>query len=196
MYDRVFQLVHDFPHLQFTLNGGVHTIEEIREHLNHGVRHSLIAEHPVAVTKLTEPPQQIIGVMIGRESMNRPWMFANVDTQIFGESSNPGFTRREILTRYADYAQEQMTLYGANECLSCKRPPPLTPLSLSLRHREKRAVLLRPIINLFNGEHGSTIWRRALDREVVQTKTTTIREAILKAMSQMPDSSLDALPPS
>ncbi|KAK9710224.1 hypothetical protein K7432_008572 [Basidiobolus ranarum] len=38
-YSRVYKLRHDFPHLKFTINGGIETVDQIREHLKvvHGV---------------------------------------------------------------------------------------------------------------------------------------------------------------
>jgi tRNA-dihydrouridine synthase A len=90
MYDRVYRLVQDYPHLQFSLNGGVQTLEDVNLHLSHGV----------------------IGVMIGREAIGRPWIFSQADKRIFGEAYNVGLSRREIITRYAEYAEEQFQQYA------------------------------------------------------------------------------------
>ena len=51
-YEVYYQLLKDFPHLHFTLNGGITTIDQIKEHLNRGAH----------------------GVMIGRASYKDPWM--------------------------------------------------------------------------------------------------------------------------
>jgi tRNA-dihydrouridine synthase A len=37
-YDTVYRLVQDFPHLDFTLNGGVKTYDQVLEHYTHGVK--------------------------------------------------------------------------------------------------------------------------------------------------------------
>lgn len=39
-YDVVYRLVKDFPHLDFTLNGGVKSYEEVLTHYSHGVKGS------------------------------------------------------------------------------------------------------------------------------------------------------------
>lgn len=36
-YDYVYRLVDDFPHLSFTINGGINSIAECKEHLSRGV---------------------------------------------------------------------------------------------------------------------------------------------------------------
>ena len=36
-HEYVHQLVKDFPHLKFTINGGINTLQEAKHHLGHGV---------------------------------------------------------------------------------------------------------------------------------------------------------------
>jgi len=81
-YDYVYRLIKDFPDLKFTLNGGVLSYEEIEEHLGQGAH----------------------GVMIGRAIIARPYYWADVDRRIFGQHNNPGFTRRQMLEMYGNYA--------------------------------------------------------------------------------------------
>lgn len=61
-YEYVYRLIEDFPHLEFTLNGGVVTYEEILTHKARGVH----------------------GVMIGRGVINHPYMYRHVDNLIYG----------------------------------------------------------------------------------------------------------------
>jgi tRNA-dihydrouridine synthase A len=83
-YDYVYSLVRDFPHLHFTINGGISTVEEAEAQLQHG----------------------LAGVMIGRAVVANPWAFRNVDTKIYKKDQDPNLSRREILIKYAAYATE------------------------------------------------------------------------------------------
>ena len=58
------QLKQDFPHLTIAINGGVKSLEEAKEHLQH-----------------------LDGVMIGREAYQSPYLLASVDQALFGSSA-------------------------------------------------------------------------------------------------------------
>ena len=60
-YPRVYQLKRDFPHLTLSINGGIKTLEEAKNHL-----------------------QYVDGVMVGREAYQNPGILASVDREIFG----------------------------------------------------------------------------------------------------------------
>ncbi len=64
-YDYVYRLCRDFPHVNFTLNGGVKTYDEIKIHLKEGVS----------------------GVMVGRAVIQDPYYWAGIDSQIYGCTS-------------------------------------------------------------------------------------------------------------
>eukprot|EP00249_Psilotum_nudum_P013275 c24254_g1_i1 orf=267-1370(-) len=81
-YGYAFSLIRDFPSLQFTLNGGITSIQQAGAALHKGA----------------------FGVMLGRAAYNSPWStLAHVDNIIYGEPG-PGLSRRQILEHYADYA--------------------------------------------------------------------------------------------
>lgn len=63
-YPRVYQLKRDFPALSIAINGGVKTLEEAKQHLQH-----------------------LDGVMMGREAYQNPSILAAVDREIFGSQS-------------------------------------------------------------------------------------------------------------
>lgn len=66
-YPRVYQLKCDFPHLTIAINGGIKTLEEAKQHLQH-----------------------LDGVMIGREAYQNPGMLAQVDRELFdGQAAVP-----------------------------------------------------------------------------------------------------------
>ncbi|WP_245000983.1 tRNA dihydrouridine(20/20a) synthase DusA [Dickeya dadantii] len=63
-YPRVYQLKRDFPSLTLAINGGVKTLAEAQQHLQH-----------------------VDGVMVGREAYQNPGMLAQVDRELFGADS-------------------------------------------------------------------------------------------------------------
>ncbi|MEN9568760.1 MAG: hypothetical protein RLZZ69_3958 [Cyanobacteriota bacterium] len=81
-YEDVYRLKQDFPHLWIEINGGITTIEQTQTHL-----------------------KSIDAVMIGRAAYDRPYLFATVDRDIFGENTIPK-SRPEIVEAmlpYIDY---------------------------------------------------------------------------------------------
>lgn len=60
-YPRVYQLKRDFPALTMAINGGVKTLDEAKQHLQH-----------------------LDGVMMGREAYQNPGILAQVDRELFG----------------------------------------------------------------------------------------------------------------
>lgn len=59
-YPRVYQLKRDFPHLTMSINGGIKSLEEAKEHLRH-----------------------MDGVMVGREAYQNPGILAAVDRRFW-----------------------------------------------------------------------------------------------------------------
>jgi len=78
-YDVVYQLKRDFPQLEIILNGGVTSLEQAHNHLEH-----------------------VDGVMIGREAYGNPYLLACADAIFYGDDS-PAPTRREVLERLIPY---------------------------------------------------------------------------------------------
>lgn len=83
-YPRVYQLKHDFPSLQISINGGITTLQQGELHL-----------------------QFVDGVMIGREAYHNPYLFAEVDQHFYGEQTPPA-SRIEILEQLYPYIQQQL----------------------------------------------------------------------------------------
>lgn len=80
-YADVYQLKKDFSHLHIEINGGISTLEQIRQHLKH-----------------------VDAVMIGRAAYENPYMFATIDQQFY-HASRPVATRREILENMFPYIE-------------------------------------------------------------------------------------------
>ena len=81
-YEDVYRLKQDFPHLFIEINGGITNIEQAKTHL-----------------------QFVDAAMIGRAAYDRPYIFATVDRDIYGEDTTP-LTRQQIVKAmipYIDY---------------------------------------------------------------------------------------------
>ncbi|EKO3967465.1 tRNA dihydrouridine(20/20a) synthase DusA [Vibrio fluvialis] len=83
-YLRAYQLKQDFPHLIIAVNGGVKTLAEAKEHLQH-----------------------LDGVMIGREAYQSPYLLAEVDQQIFGLDT-PVKKRSQVVQEMYPYIEQQL----------------------------------------------------------------------------------------
>jgi tRNA-dihydrouridine synthase A len=84
-YPRAYQIKKDFPHLNMAVNGGVKTLEESLEHLQH-----------------------LDGVMIGREAYQNPYILAQVDQLIFGLDT-PVKKRKQVVEEMYPYIERQLS---------------------------------------------------------------------------------------
>jgi len=87
-YGRAYQLKRDFPQLEIIINGGIKTLAEIDEHLQH-----------------------VDGVMIGREAYHNPYLMAEFDGRYYGDATIP-MTRAEIIDAILPYVREQLAREG------------------------------------------------------------------------------------
>ncbi len=83
-YEAVLTLQEDFPHLAFSLNGGIQTLENI-VHL----------------------APQFSGLMIGRAAYHHPYMIAEAERLLYHHNS-PLPDRAEVVSLYYQYALEQL----------------------------------------------------------------------------------------
>ena len=83
-YDYVYQLKKDFPSLNVTINGGIKTIDECKEHLKY-----------------------VDGVMIGRAAYENPFLIKDIDTELYGIESNIN-SKKSILNQYLDYVEDKL----------------------------------------------------------------------------------------
>ncbi|MGY4677836.1 tRNA dihydrouridine(20/20a) synthase DusA [Pasteurella sp. P03HT] len=84
-YERVYQLKRDFPHLLMSINGGIKTIEEMQQHLQH-----------------------MDGVMIGREAYQNPSLLGYIDHALF-DPTRPIITPREAVENMFPYIEQQLS---------------------------------------------------------------------------------------
>ncbi len=83
-YPRAYQLKQDFSNLTIAVNGGVKSLQEAKEHLQH-----------------------LDGVMIGREAYQSPYLLASVDQELFG-TNTPVKKRSEIVEEMYPYIEAQL----------------------------------------------------------------------------------------
>lgn len=90
-YDVAYQLKNDFPELEIIINGGIKSIKEIDEHLQH-----------------------VDGVMIGREAYHHPYSMALYDEKFYpAYHQHKVATREEIIATLIPYMEKQLALYGS-----------------------------------------------------------------------------------
>jgi tRNA-dihydrouridine synthase A len=133
-YQWVWALKRDFPNLEFSLNGGIITLEET-----------------VAALRMPSEiaPTGIDGVMIGRAAYNDPWnTLANADVAVWGADSNQFNSRREVLQAYAKYADDMIGRWNIRE--DGNRYP-------SVR------TLTKPLLAMFHNAPRGKKWRAAVD---------------------------------
>ena len=82
-YDFVYRLKNYFNKDEIIINGGIKTVEEIRNHLT-----------------------KVDGVMIGRAIYHSPYFLAEIEKKIFNNNNVP--TRSEIMEKLIPYIQEQV----------------------------------------------------------------------------------------
>ncbi|MCC8367753.1 tRNA dihydrouridine(20/20a) synthase DusA [Xenorhabdus sp. PB61.4] len=82
-YPRVYQLKKDFPQLTLSINGGIKTLEEAKQHLKH-----------------------VDGVMIGREAYQNPSILAHVDRELFDQNAQVTNTVDAVKALYPYIEQE------------------------------------------------------------------------------------------
>ena len=83
-YDRVYQLKQDFPDCHIGINGGIKTLDQVREHL-----------------------QQVDEVMIGREAYSNPYLFSSVDQEFYNDNQEI-IGCFEVVRRYLPYVEHEL----------------------------------------------------------------------------------------
>lgn len=90
-YEYAYRLKRDFPSLEIIINGGVKTLGEVEQHLQH-----------------------VDGVMLGREAYHNPFVLAEVDARLYGGEAAK--TREEIEAALIEYCATELargTFLGA-----------------------------------------------------------------------------------
>ncbi len=113
-YQRVYRLKQNRPELEIHINGGIADLVEAKQHL-----------------------EFVDGVMLGRAAYHQPFLLANVDAGIFGES-DPVANRLQAIEALKPYIEAQLA--------AGMRLPQIS----------------RHILGLFHSQPGARFWRRHL----------------------------------
>ncbi|CAN0275944.1 unnamed protein product [Ectocarpus sp. 6 AP-2014] len=169
-YDVVHRLAQEFPELEIVLNGGIDSLGAVNEHI-------------AGTGEWGGYGGGVAGVMVGRAAYFDPWTFRHTDSAVFG-SSDPGFTRREIMERCVDRFTEMMQ-EGRREGPECNRTRHLC-----------LGTVTKPLGYLSSGARGSRTFRQELSRAVqaqskIDPDTDDFRDAVDRAMALLPEGVLD-----
>jgi tRNA-dihydrouridine synthase A len=88
-YEEVYRLKRELPELIIEINGGVLTLAQTLEHLQH-----------------------VDAVMIGRAAYDNPWMFSRADAEVFGQADTPAPSRRQVIEVMAGYLEGHLASGG------------------------------------------------------------------------------------
>lgn len=83
-YPRVQQLKQEFPQLNISINGGIKTLQQAKEQLQH-----------------------LDGVMVGREAYTNPLLLSEVDSLIYADTSLT-LTPEQVVLKMLPYIEQQM----------------------------------------------------------------------------------------
>jgi tRNA-dihydrouridine synthase A len=83
-YERVYQVKRDYPDLHIDINGGVQTLDEAVQHLEH-----------------------VDGVMMGRAIYHNPYLLAEADEKIYGQAE-PVLSRADVIDGMLPYMEKRM----------------------------------------------------------------------------------------
>ncbi|WP_321914285.1 tRNA dihydrouridine(20/20a) synthase DusA [Paraburkholderia sp. J11-2] len=83
-YDYAYRLKRDFPQLEIIINGGIKTLDEVEQHLQH-----------------------VDGVMLGREAYHNPYVLADVDARFYG-ATEVALTREEVEAKLIEYCASEI----------------------------------------------------------------------------------------
>lgn len=143
-YDWVYALKQRYPHLEIIINGGIKTLDECRDHLEH-----------------------VDGVMIGREAYQNPWMLAQVDADLYGETPILQ-SRHDVLRAMLPYIQSE------------------------LDHGVYLSHISRHVMGLFHGCKGGRQFRRHISENAHRPGSGV--EVLEQAMAKVPEDLPEAAP--
>jgi len=82
-YDFVYRIKQQMPELNIVINGGIESVEQAQNHLNH-----------------------VDGVMLGRAIWNNPWLLHDLQEGLFAQTVDN--SRDNVLKQYQEYCEGQL----------------------------------------------------------------------------------------
>lgn len=96
-YEYPYRLISDFPDIKFSINGGINTLSQVKEHLNKGA----------------------YGVMIGKQSYKNPLVYFSADSEIFGATDPLSFLNQRAQLHQDKELRENVPVPATKELLRC-----------------------------------------------------------------------------
>jgi tRNA-dihydrouridine synthase A len=143
-YNDVYRLKQDFPELVIELNGGVLTLAEVNQHLSH-----------------------VDAVMLGRAAYQNPYLFAEVDGQIYGGNGYGGDSdarsRQDVVLAMLPY------------------------IDTMLQKGVYLSSISRHMLQLFARQPGAKAWKRHISENAHKAgaDTTVLLDALAKVPEQV-----------
>lgn len=162
-YPKVYSLCQLYPHLKFTLNGGVKTVEEAVALLNGYLpKKGNVDSEKTYVQVKNYQVNPLHGVMLGRACMENTTVLSQTDQLVYNEKPpHTAFSRRTVLDAYKSYLEENSSLCSLSSAFE----------------------LLKPVLGILKGMPGHRIFRNKLDMYIRNYASTLPCSGILeKAM--------------
>eukprot|EP01056_Protomagalhaensia_sp_Gyna25_P005440 Protomagalhaensia_sp_Gyna_25__5439@NODE_710_length_2798_cov_491_571584_g552_i0_p1_GENE_NODE_710_length_2798_cov_491_571584_g552_i0NODE_710_length_2798_cov_491_571584_g552_i0_p1_ORF_typecomplete_len422_score64_47Dus/PF01207_17/6e59DHO_dh/PF01180_21/0_011_NODE_710_length_2798_cov_491_571584_g552_i01081268 len=162
-FDRVFELANSFPSLEFSINGGIQSLDEVENLLK--IPHQAYPQRSA-----------VAGCMIGRAASDKPAILYDVDRRIYGEKSNPStaYSRFTVLEGYMDYLNAKNT-------------------ESTQRGQGHVFPRLNPCIGLFHSTRGSKLFRQSLDSQVRKHANDLSAGEVLQNVIQIMEASCSGI---
>ncbi|ETW43130.1 hypothetical protein PFNF135_02605 [Plasmodium falciparum NF135/5.C10] len=170
-YYKVYDLCKLYPHLKFTLNGGIQTIQEaiallngyMPENYNNNNNNNNDTSNFIQIDNYNINP--LNGVMIGRACMENITVLSQTDKLVYNQDiPSTAYSRRTILEAYKKYLEKNSLFYN---------------LSSSFE-------LLKPVLGILKGMPGHRIFRNKLDTYIRNyTSTLPCSEILEKAIADV-----------
>ncbi|KAK6933818.1 DUS-like, FMN-binding domain [Dillenia turbinata] len=140
-YEYYYALLRDFPDLQFTINGGINSVEGVNAARRAGAHGVMVGR--AAYNKVLELRPFCV--------LNSPWnTLGYVDSAVYG-AAYTYITRHQVLEQYEAYADSVLGTYGNG--------------------RPNIRDLVKPLLGLFYSEPGNGLWKRKADAAFQSCKT-------------------------
>ncbi|ETW36803.1 hypothetical protein PFBG_02522 [Plasmodium falciparum 7G8] len=171
-YYKVYDLCKLYPHLKFTLNGGIQTIQEAiallngympENYNNNNNNNNNDTSNFIQIDNYNINP--LNGVMIGRACMENITVLSQTDKLVYNQDiPSTAYSRRTILEAYKKYLEKNSLFYN---------------LSSSFE-------LLKPVLGILKGMPGHRIFRNKLDTYIRNyTSTLPCSEILEKAIADV-----------
>ncbi|ETB60261.1 hypothetical protein YYC_02579 [Plasmodium yoelii 17X] len=170
-YNKVFDLCKLYPHIKFTLNGGIKSIEQGVALLNgyapinnmSGKHNNSTDNNYIKIEDYDINP--LYGVMIGRACMENITVLAKTDKLVYNyDSPSTAHSRRTVLDAYKFYLEQNSSFYTLVNAFE----------------------LLKPILGILKGMPGHRLFRNKIDSYIRKYASTLNCAQILdKAMEDV-----------